>query len=73
MAIEKIDQEKCTGCGTCVDTCPVDCLRLNETGDKATVRYPEECMLCGFCVAVCPEDAVVLSPHKSAAMTVSWG
>ena len=73
MAIEKIDQELCNGCGECVDSCPVDCLRMDEAGSKATIRYPEECMLCGFCVVVCPEDAVQLSPHACAPLTVSWG
>lgn len=27
--IETIDAEKCTGCGICVDVCPLDTLRLN--------------------------------------------
>ncbi|MBW1803016.1 MAG: 4Fe-4S binding protein [Deltaproteobacteria bacterium] len=30
MAIEKIDLELCTGCGTCVNSCPVDVIRMPE-------------------------------------------
>jgi NAD-dependent dihydropyrimidine dehydrogenase PreA subunit len=73
MSIEKIDSELCDGCGSCVDTCPVDCIRMDDDAKKAVVRYPEECMLCGWCVVICPKDAVSLSPAKSAPLTVSWG
>ena len=52
-----IDNEKCTGCGTCVDTCPVECLKLEN--EKATVD-PDECIDCGTCVDECPEEAITL-------------
>ena len=51
-----IDKEKCTGCGTCIDTCPVEALKLN---DKATVDE-ETCIDCGTCVDECPEEAISL-------------
>lgn len=73
MAIERIDHELCTGCGSCVETCPVDCIRMDEAGEKAVIRYPEDCMLCGWCVVICPEGAVYVSPHKTAPLTLSWG
>lgn len=52
-----IDKEKCTGCGACVDICPVDALKLE--GDK-TVVDPETCIDCGSCVDECPVEAITL-------------
>ena len=52
-----IDKEKCTGCGACVDACPVDALKLVE--DKATVD-PDTCIDCGTCVDECPVEAIEL-------------
>lgn len=73
MAIEKIDPERCTGCGTCVDSCSMDVIRLDDATGRAVVRYPEDCMLCGWCVVACPENAVTVSPHKTSPVIVSWG
>lgn len=52
-----VDKEKCVGCGTCVDTCPVSMYRLNE--DKVTVSGNlGECVVCRACEAVCPAAAI---------------
>jgi len=56
MAV-KVDMEKCTGCGTCKDVCPVEAIELQE--DKAKVNE-EECVDCGTCVEECPEGALSL-------------
>ena len=52
-----IVKEKCTGCGACVDVCPVDALKLED--DKAVVD-PETCIDCGTCVDECPVEAITL-------------
>jgi len=52
-----IDKEKCTGCGTCIDSCPVEALKMEN--DKAKVD-PETCIDCGTCVDECPEGAIEL-------------
>jgi len=73
MSIEKIDPELCTGCGICVESCSVDVIRMDESSEKAIIRYPQDCMLCEFCVLDCPEDAITVTPDKEAPLIVSWG
>jgi ferredoxin len=52
----KVDDVKCTGCGTCVDSCPVDAIKVN---DLAKIDE-DECIDCGTCVDECPEGAISL-------------
>lgn len=49
----KVDVEKCTGCGTCVDVCPSEVFETED--DKAKVVRPEDCTDCESCVEECPE------------------
>jgi electron transfer flavoprotein alpha subunit len=51
--IIKID--KCTGCESCVSSCPYDAIEMRD--DKAFVK--EYCNLCKACLPVCPEGAIV--------------
>ncbi len=73
MMIEKIDPELCTGCGICVESCSVDVIRMDESSEKAIIRYPQDCMLCEFCSLDCPEEAITVTPDKEAPLIVSWG
>ena len=51
-----VNQEMCTGCGTCVEECPVGAITLGEQ-DLARIDE-QECIRCGRCHDVCPEEAV---------------
>ena len=73
MSIEKIDQELCNGCGICVNSCPMDVIRMDEEKNKAIIKYQEDCMLCEFCVLDCPVEAIYVSSEKHAPLIVSWG
>jgi NAD-dependent dihydropyrimidine dehydrogenase PreA subunit len=52
-----VDTEKCTGCGACVEACPLDAISLQ--GEIAVVDE-DTCTECGLCVEECPNDAIAL-------------
>lgn len=56
----RVDQEKCSGCGLCLDACPFGVLSLVE----GQLEIAEGCTLCGACVEVCPEGALSLPEDK---------
>lgn len=49
--------EDCIGCGTCVETCFVNVIQVNN--GKASIG--EDCRGCGRCITACPNDAIKLS------------
>jgi len=49
--------EKCTGCGKCVEVCPIEAIRLVE---GVAVIDPEVCDADGLCLPACPEGAIVI-------------
>ena len=50
-----VNEELCTGCGTCIEECPVQAISVVDE----TARIAEEnCIRCGRCHEVCPEEAV---------------
>ena len=52
-----VDREKCDGCGVCVESCPMDALRMKD--DIPFLKY-DECWYCGACVEDCPRRAIRL-------------
>jgi NAD-dependent dihydropyrimidine dehydrogenase PreA subunit len=55
----EVDEEKCVGCGECVDVCPVDVYELQN--DKAVPVNAEECIGCESCIEVCEQDAITVT------------
>jgi Fe-S-cluster-containing hydrogenase component 2 len=50
-----VDATRCTGCGACVEACPVGAIALVD----GKARVDEElCTGCGACVDACPEGAI---------------
>ncbi|WP_094227040.1 4Fe-4S binding protein [Methanolobus psychrotolerans] len=54
----RINRDLCTGCGQCVDTCPVEAISLDDEG--VAVVDAELCVDCDKCVDVCPVEAISL-------------
>ena len=43
--------------GSCVDSCPVDCI---YEGERKRYINPDECIDCGACLPECPVDAIIV-------------
>lgn len=56
----KVDRDKCLGCGSCMENCPVGALELDDRGgyDKHAQVYPQNCMACHTCEIYCPVGAI---------------
>ena len=55
--LRETDRERCTGCGECVEICPVNVIKME--GDFPVVDK-EWCIGCGVCAIPCPVSAVKL-------------
>lgn len=65
MVIESIDSQLCRkGCSICVNSCPIDVLRLDAQG-KAYAAYAEDCDSCLWCEMDCPAKAIRVSREDS--------
>ena len=71
--IAMVDEDKCTGCGVCVQTCPkhgivimpkeqsvyITCRTTNK-GKAVTEVCKAGCIACGLCAKKCPENAITM-------------
>lgn len=59
MSLIKVDKDKCTRDGVCVEVCPLDLLALDrENGPQLKKGVAHFCIGCGHCVASCPNGAL---------------
>ena len=58
-----IDEEKCIGCGICIDFCNVDAIAVNEERGVVEVVALEDCIECHSCQQNCPEGAIMVYPQ----------
>ncbi len=49
-----LDEDKCTGCTTCLRHCPTEAIRIKD--GRAFINN-ERCIDCGECIRVCPHKA----------------
>jgi ferredoxin len=50
----KIDENKCTACGGCIDLCPP--IAMSLVNDSAVID-DDLCNNCAICIKVCPMQA----------------
>ena len=70
-----VDTSSCTGCGKCVNVCPVEamglvssCDPLNKNRKKAKVDE-SICLGCGVCLKVCPSNSISLKSREKRVIT----
>ena len=52
-----VDKEKCTGCEDCVESCPVEAIKVE---DNLAGVDEDACIDCGACESECPNGAISL-------------
>jgi len=68
--ISAVNQERCNGCGRCVDSCPVNAIEVRASDNpksktKKAIRIDESvCLGCGVCALVCALDGIGLVKRK---------
>jgi NAD-dependent dihydropyrimidine dehydrogenase PreA subunit len=59
-----IVKDICEGESSCVDVCPVDCIKKGEgENEKKTAWYfvvAEDCVSCNACLEACPVEGAIL-------------
>ncbi len=58
-----IDEDLCTGCGRCVNSCPTSALEIKD--GKARLRDENLCDGFGSCIAVCPSNAIYIEIREA--------
>jgi NAD-dependent dihydropyrimidine dehydrogenase PreA subunit len=64
----KLDETKCTGCGTCLEVCPHAVFQMNS--QHVEIRDRDACMECGACSRNCPFDAISVQAGVGCAAAV---
>ncbi len=62
--VMKVDPEKCTSCGLCIQNCPFKCWEMGKD-NLPRLKEGYACFSCFNCMVVCPGDAIsIVSTYK---------
>ena len=73
--IPAINDQLCSGCGKCVNVCPVEAMTLVSANDahqpnrKKALLYEERCLGCGLCVRNCNTKSIILKSRAKRVLT----
>jgi NAD-dependent dihydropyrimidine dehydrogenase PreA subunit len=73
--VPQIDYDKCTGCGKCVEICPVEAMILVSANNshkpklKKAVLQEELCLGCGICLRNCTKESISLHSRPDRVIT----
>ncbi|HEX9058832.1 MAG TPA: mercury methylation ferredoxin HgcB [Clostridia bacterium] len=67
----KLNQESCTGCGSCIDVCPHNVFDI--VNGKTQIIDKDGCMECGACAKNCPFNAIEVTPGVGCAYAIIIG
>jgi len=67
----KLNEEKCTGCGMCINVCPHEVFLIK--GGKAQIVDENSCMECGACAKNCSFSAIEVKPGTGCAYAIIVG
>jgi len=73
--LPSVTETDCTGCGKCVDACPVEAAALvsannpDEPKRKKAIVDHRICLGCGVCSRVCPVQCISLESRKKRVIT----
>ena len=63
-----LNEEKCVGCGMCLQVCPHAVIVMNDR--HAEIRNRDACMECGACARNCPSEAITVEAGVGCAAAV---
>lgn len=58
--VATVDTDKCIGCGTCEEVCPIGAISVAQVAKTD----PKRCQGCGLCVTACPAGAISMRPMR---------
>jgi len=73
--VPRIALESCTGCGKCVEACPVEAMALVSAEDPKRPRrrvarlIEDSCLGCGVCVRACDRGSLALAGRSARVLT----
>lgn len=67
----KLYEEKCTGCGMCLNVCPHSVFEIRQ--GKCQIIAKDSCMECGACMINCPFAAIEVKSGTGCAYAIITG
>jgi nitroreductase/NAD-dependent dihydropyrimidine dehydrogenase PreA subunit len=72
MSLITVEEEKCTQCNACVESCPAALFKVTSEKSYPVIPKPNEsrCIYCGHCESVCPTGALTHQLSEKALASV---